>query len=57
MIVLYGCFEDVSAAIDSFCLCSVLHAVCLAIEADHPFGGQSVVWDQRGTVVYCFSIH
>ena len=47
MIAHYGCFEDVSAVIDTCPPCSVSHAACLSFELDHLFSGQSVLWDQR----------
>ena len=51
MIAHYWFFEDVGPVIDLYPLCSMLCAVCLAFEVDHPLGGQSVVWNQRG--YYC----
>ena len=44
MIAYYGCFEDLSAVIDMFSLCSVPCATCLSCEFDYIFNGQSVLW-------------
>ena len=57
MIAHYGCFEDVSAVIDIYPLCSVLHAACLSFEVDHLFSGQSVLLDQRATACSFFPLH
>ena len=47
MIAHDGCFEDVSAVIDTCPLCSVSCAECLSFEFDFLFSGHSVLWDQR----------
>ena len=54
MIAHYGCFEDLSAVIDVYPLCSVSCTACLRFEVDHLFSGQSVLWDQRATAFPLF---
>ena len=57
MIGHYGCFENVSAVIDTCPPCSVLCAACLSFEVDNLFSGQSVLWDQMVTAFNCFSLN
>ena len=54
MIAHYGCFKDESAVIDVCPPFSVSHAVCLSFEVDHLFSDQSVLWNQRVTVLLLF---
>ena len=49
-----GCFEDVSAVIDTCPLCSMPHSTCWSFKLDHLFSGQSVLWDQRAIVYPLF---
>ena len=55
MIAHYGCFEDVSAVINTCPLCGVSCATFWCFEVDCLFSGQSMPWDQRVTA--CPSFH